>query len=74
MLIWTLSVGKDNTEQGSSVPCEVTAVQAGEMKLREEECHAGHVMHAHCSRPLGLRQNFCKGKAGPVVCIWVTDS
>lgn len=70
MLIWTLSVGKDSTHQGSSVPCEVIAVQAWEMKLLEEECPAGHVVHGCCPRPLGLRQHCCRHKAGPVVCIW----
>lgn len=40
------------------------------MKLLEEECPAGHVVHGCCPRPLGLRQHCCRHKAGPVVCIW----
>lgn len=57
ILICTSSVGKDSVEQGLSVPCEITVVQVGEMKMLHEEM-PGAVIHSCCPNV----------RAAPAVC------
>ena len=50
--------------------CPVKSLKSRQGKQLEEECPARQLTQAQCPRPLGLRQNFCKCKAGPVVYMW----